>query len=85
VHLSCGSAPSYRNHEPPYAQDVKTKLAVYLVLFVFGVIIWGAADEMRHRPEWAQFGMIAFWAGIAYVFVSALPTDRADENSGERQ
>jgi hypothetical protein len=53
-------------------RDVKTKLAVYLVLFVFGAVCFSLGDHLAQRPEWAQDGLIAFWAGIAYMLVTAL-------------
>jgi hypothetical protein len=62
---------------------VKTKLSLYLVLFVFGVVVWGTADEMRNRPEWAQAIFLAFWTFVAYLFVDGLrPT--ADEIRSEQ-
>lgn len=37
---------------------------------LFGAIVWGAADETRFRPEWAQWLTLALWAGIAAFFLN---------------
>jgi hypothetical protein len=48
---------------------MKRLLSSYLMLVVYGVVVWGVADEMRHRPEWAQWGVLFLWAMIAWPFV----------------
>jgi hypothetical protein len=70
-----------------YAPVVKVKLAVYVVLLVFGGVCFSLGGQMRHRPEWQQDVAIAFWAAIAYVLVRALlPTAeeiRAEQRRGD--
>jgi hypothetical protein len=51
---------------------VGRKLAVYVVLVIFGVICIGTGEEMRHRPEWARIGVVMIWAVVAYIIVRAL-------------
>lgn len=36
---------------------------------LFGVVIWGTADEMRNRPEWRQWLLLAFWAAVAAMIL----------------
>jgi hypothetical protein len=65
---------------------MKRKLFVYVVLFVFGGCAFSAGGQMRHRPEWAQFGLVALYATIAYVFVLALlPTENEIEMQKHRE
>lgn len=52
------------------AADIKQWSKCFLGLMIFGAIVWGEADEMRYRPEWAQWLALALWAGIASVILS---------------
>jgi hypothetical protein len=60
-------------------EKVKRGLIVYIALVVYGAVVWGVQDELRGRPVWAQYGSIALWAGIAFVFVWTLAARRDNE------
>ena len=52
---------------------------LYLLLVLYGAIMWGAQDQIRHRPGWAQWGMLLLWAGIACPFFLWLSGDSSDK------
>jgi hypothetical protein len=47
---------------------MKRLLSSYLMLLVYGGVVWAVADEMRDRPGWAQWGSLFLWALIAWPF-----------------
>lgn len=48
----------------------KTGVWAYAILLLYGGFIWnGETGEMVHRPGWAQWGYLLFWAAIALVIL----------------
>lgn len=60
--------------------DMKRWLGYFLSLMVFGVIVSATADEMRNRPEWRQWLLLAFWAAIAAMIFNWVIEDARKEN-----
>jgi hypothetical protein len=44
----------------------------YFMLVVYGAVVWGTEDQIRHRPGWAQWGMLLLWGVIAWPFADGL-------------
>jgi hypothetical protein len=48
---------------------MKRKTTIYVVLFLFGGTCFSLGAHWAYRPEWAQIGIVAFWAFVAWLFV----------------
>lgn len=71
----------------PVSPRTKRNLGLFVFLYLFGGMCIAASDEVRHRPAWAQYGIIAFWTVIALVILDALirsAEERQDEERTER-
>jgi hypothetical protein len=44
----------------------------FVFLAVYGIVIWGTADESRDLAEWRQWLLFAFWTVIAFIFLAML-------------
>ena len=49
---------------------MKRWLGCFVGLALFGVVVWGTADEMRNRPEWRQWLILAFWTAMGAMILS---------------
>jgi hypothetical protein len=58
---------------------MKRFASTYFLLVVYGGVVWAAEDQIRHRPGWAQWGMLLFWAVIAWPLADGLFTSSSDE------
>ena len=58
---------------------MERSVILYLLLVVYGVVVVGAEDQVRHRPGWAQWGMLLLWAGLAWPFFAWSFTSREDD------
>lgn len=73
--LEYGALSGALRIEPPTDEVVddrrmKRWFGCFLGLMLFGAVVWGTADEMRNRPEWRQWLLLAFWAVIAAVILN---------------
>jgi hypothetical protein len=57
---------------------MKRSASLYLLLVLYGAVVVGAEDQVRHRPEWAQWGMLLLWAGLAWPFFAWGLSSRKD-------
>jgi hypothetical protein len=58
--------------DPDRSARRQKRWAQFVLLAVYGIMIWGTADESRHLAEWRQWLLFAFWTVIAFVLLALL-------------